>query len=445
MAVEEFLSAVEAQPTYARAYNAMGVSYDFLGDYAKAIEAYKKTIQVEPKGDYAHNNLGYSYLLNGDFEQAIESFKRAVALNGKSTLYHNNLGFAYAKSGKFNLALEEFKLAVGEKKAHASLARVVRQNGIRDAVEAQIATAPAKNPSDRPNDDTSAAKTLADIFSAKSPVTKTGDSVVTESQHEVKTQFSAVPVINPSESTRNNLSSALADIYPDQSMRPPDVEKVLSASKSEVKTQSAAVRVINPSGVLKNEVRAKKILEDIFSAIPPVSTQDEERVTPEPQHETKDQIAAPLIINPASFAISEVKARKSLVSTLSDMHPVIAQNEVRIAPEPQTGRIRGQASSAVKIEVSNGNGVNRMARMVGEYLRSKGFLPIRLTNAVSFHQLNTRIYYNSGYEEEARKLAFHLRESDRIELIPDPPKGRAAIRVVIGKDLAPYRSSFQNG
>lgn len=102
-----------------------------------------------------------------------------------------------------------------------------------------------------------------------------------------------------------------------------------------------------------------------------------------------------------------------------------------------------RASLAVKIEVSNGNGVNNMAKNVGEYLRTKGFLPVNSTNAENFNRLKTSIYCKSGYQSQAHKVAHCLPGEQKIEMVSTLPKEHTVIRVVIGKDLIPYLSLFQ--
>ena len=80
-AVDELLNAIRKDPSFIKAYNALGVSYDCLGQFDLAVKSYKFALQLNPELDYVHNNLGYSYLLNGDLDAAIDAFQKAVALN----------------------------------------------------------------------------------------------------------------------------------------------------------------------------------------------------------------------------------------------------------------------------------------------------------------------------------------------------------------------------
>ena len=110
-AVDELLKAISKDPSYVKAYNALGVSYDHLGKFDLAAKSYKFALKLNPKLDYAYNNLGYSYLLRGNFDAAIDAFQKAIALNDTHKRYHNNLRLAYARKGKTYMAVEEFNLA----------------------------------------------------------------------------------------------------------------------------------------------------------------------------------------------------------------------------------------------------------------------------------------------------------------------------------------------
>jgi tetratricopeptide (TPR) repeat protein len=156
LAVEEFKKAIRIDPTHAKAYNGLGVSYDKLGEFSLAVQAYKTALVLNPDLDYVQNNLGYSYLLQGDLGSAIEAFQNAVALNNGNKRYHNNLGLAYAKNGLFDLAFSEFRLASDETKAHYHMAQFYYQQGLYEEARIHFAKASTLNP-----DDTDTRKGLA--------------------------------------------------------------------------------------------------------------------------------------------------------------------------------------------------------------------------------------------------------------------------------------------
>ena len=57
-AIEELAKVLSIDPGYVKAYNGMGVSYDLLRDFRKAIESYEKALQLNADLDYVQNNLG---------------------------------------------------------------------------------------------------------------------------------------------------------------------------------------------------------------------------------------------------------------------------------------------------------------------------------------------------------------------------------------------------
>jgi Flp pilus assembly protein TadD len=134
-AIEVLKEIIQADPAYVKAYNAMGVSFDHLGEYNRAINFYKLAVKINPKLDYVYNNLGYSYLLYGNYDLAIDAFQHAISLNSRKKRYHNNLGLAYTKNGQFDLAYEQFKLAGGEISANYILAKLLYQEGKYDLAQ----------------------------------------------------------------------------------------------------------------------------------------------------------------------------------------------------------------------------------------------------------------------------------------------------------------------
>ena len=94
--------------------------------------------------------------------------------------------------------------------------------------------------------------------------------------------------------------------------------------------------------------------------------------------------------------------------------------------------------------MSNGNGVNRMARALGEYLSTREFFPVRFTNADNFNQPKTSIYYGSGYQAQAHQLSMHLPESASIKMLTQLSREDAVIRLVIGEKPSALQFSVSN-
>jgi tetratricopeptide (TPR) repeat protein len=113
----------------------------------------------------------------------------------------------------------------------------------------------------------------------------------------------------------------------------------------------------------------------------------------------------------------------------------------------QQGERRRLSSITIKetgIEISNGNGVNRMARRVGNYLKERGLSVVRLTNANHFRHRETKIFYREGYDEAAEYVREQLplfkgTEAKQLD------RANVKVKVLIGKDLVPYNKMFKEG
>lgn len=125
-AVVELLKAIRKDPSFIKAYNALGVSYDHLGHFDLAVKSYKFALQLNPELDYIHNNLGYSYLLKGNLDAAMDAFQKAIALDNTNNRYHNNLGLAFFRKGQTDMAVEEFKLAENKSSTQNKTAQIFK-------------------------------------------------------------------------------------------------------------------------------------------------------------------------------------------------------------------------------------------------------------------------------------------------------------------------------
>lgn len=289
-AIEAFKEALSIDSNYAKAYNAMGVSYDFLADYQKAAAAYAKALRIDPRLDYVVNNLGYSYYLQGKMDLAIEYLQLAVDLDDRNARYLNNLGLALVRSGRG-----------AEAEVHFEKAAALRSGG-RQATEQAIAR-----------------------FKIAEPETR-------------------------------NVTSASA----------------------------ATTRGDNPQ----------------VAAAPPAEVPD-----------------------PDPYADLDAQQSRQLSLLKGD-------------------GLENLDAKRVRIEVSNGNGVRRMASRVGHYLQGSEVALMYLSNAPHFNYPETTIYYVHGYLPEAYRLARRLPGRQRLEEVPEIRQGHAQVSILIGRDLVPHVSRF---
>ncbi len=98
--------------------------------------------------------------------------------------------------------------------------------------------------------------------------------------------------------------------------------------------------------------------------------------------------------------------------------------------------------AAPLIEVSNGAGRLGMAARLKTFLERKGLTVGRLTNAESYNNHETTIFYRQGWSDFARRLAALLPAEIRFAVAPE---GRSDIRVRLGGDLLDFDGRLISG
>jgi pentatricopeptide repeat protein len=71
-ALEDLNKAIELDPGFDLAYNALAESYNKLGDLEKAIEVARRYVDISPKDPMAHTALSRLYVQKGMIREAEE-------------------------------------------------------------------------------------------------------------------------------------------------------------------------------------------------------------------------------------------------------------------------------------------------------------------------------------------------------------------------------------
>ncbi|MDJ0633011.1 MAG: tetratricopeptide repeat-containing serine protease family protein [Xenococcaceae cyanobacterium MO_188.B29] len=145
-AVKAFRQAIELEPSFDKAYYAMGLAFWFQGEYEPAVFAFKKATEINPAPYYYWRRLGSSYLLlkkyaearaaydtaisqnpedfvlyvergsvlraSEDYRGAIESYTQALKLNSDHPWAYNNRGLAYEDLQQYDKALADYNRAL---------------------------------------------------------------------------------------------------------------------------------------------------------------------------------------------------------------------------------------------------------------------------------------------------------------------------------------------
>lgn len=108
------------------------------------------------------------------------------------------------------------------------------------------------------------------------------------------------------------------------------------------------------------------------------------------------------------------------------------QNEILFVSRPSE---KTTPRAVPVVEISNGAGRRGMAARMKKYIISRDIPVQRLTNADHYSHMTSRIFYQAGWEEDARQLVSQLPIAIHMEEI----QGQAAdIRLEIGGDLLAY-------
>ena len=139
-------------------------------------------------------------------------------------------------------------------------------------------------------------------------------------------------------------------------------------------------------------------------------------------------------VNAESFQISKEDNFKTGIPNLNNrLESTDPKNEVEKQFSP----------SEYTVEISNGNGVSRMATRLGNYLKEKGVKVTRLTNAEHFNFDKTMIFYHWDHLQDAFKVAQEIPGYQNMEKLRTPGYESEKIRIRIGKDLVPYDDLFK--
>jgi lipoprotein NlpI len=420
LAIQEFRAAVGIDPNNVEAYNSMGVCYDHLGDYEQAASCYRKALALNHDLAYVQNNLGYSCFLQGNLDAAIEAFKKAIDLEPQKALYHNNLGLAYAEKRLFQSAFEEFSVGGGETRAHYNLAQILRRRGLDGVAGSRLIQVESKiNP--RSTKDS----IIADAATSSEPGLHRPEDGLSDSAPASKEQDtpSPDPVVSqknefPEEMTRERVSSTEMG------------HGHFSVQVASCRSMASAENVRHSIGILGYP---SVILEE--------AGQDKWYVVKVGRFNELNQAES------AARELSRVNGGQLvLIRETRELEGAASHGETKEEVKSSNLKhgIKDTTGDEPGIEISNGNGVRFMARDVSRYLAKRGSKVQRLTNAEGFSHERTIIYYCDGYFAHASRIAGELPGLKELEKVQRLGTSHIKIRVLIGKDLVPFRETFDN-
>jgi len=93
-AIQSYRKVLDLTPENVAAFNNIGVSYLYLGEFKKAAQYLTKQAELEPSSR-AFSNIGVINYYDGLYEKAINSYQQAIKLSPDNIMYLNNIADAY--------------------------------------------------------------------------------------------------------------------------------------------------------------------------------------------------------------------------------------------------------------------------------------------------------------------------------------------------------------
>lgn len=103
-AIEAYKQAIQVNPSYAKAYQDLGVTYQLMGNLTEAEHYLRLALDRAPNDPYAYNNLGLLLDRAQKFGEAEALFRRAVQMQPNFPEALNNLGMVLGKQQRWKEA-----------------------------------------------------------------------------------------------------------------------------------------------------------------------------------------------------------------------------------------------------------------------------------------------------------------------------------------------------
>jgi tetratricopeptide (TPR) repeat protein len=424
-AIEVLQEILSIDPQNVKAHNAVGISYDSLSDYSRAEAAYLAALKIQPDADYVHNNLGFSYVLQGKYDSAISAFQQALSLNNENKQYRYNLGLAYARKGQFDAALSQFQMTGDKINACAKLKNIIGSQKktceghyrVTDPIQPEI-------------NDKISKSALKDTGFPK-PAMKAEKDADLAAIRKPNPEYQRDGIFSPSvtadggQKAQNNFPHLASSDKVMKLIEKQD-SKVLQTKSRKPKYAVQVGAFHNKQYALRmQEKLSKKGWNTVTKKVQDQTSKDLYRVEVCCFNQKKEAVAIRNELVESEQMAGFVTLEKSPFKPfLSGLKPVASSNAKKAIDDIDFA-----------VEISNGNGINRMARRLGYFLKDKGIKVRRLTNADHFNHKKSEIFYSHGYEAEAKRVEKYLPGQQQLRKTNGFGRSFIKLKVVIGKDI----------
>jgi tetratricopeptide (TPR) repeat protein len=116
-AEQEYLKAIEVDPSNYKLYGGHCVNYSEWHKYDKAVECYQKALKLNPNHVY-YMSLGNAYADQGKLDEAIDAYNKSLEKKPTFTFSLYQLGYAYFKKGQAREAVEPLRKLIAIEPNH---------------------------------------------------------------------------------------------------------------------------------------------------------------------------------------------------------------------------------------------------------------------------------------------------------------------------------------
>jgi tetratricopeptide (TPR) repeat protein len=111
-AIYYFNRAKKIVPTFADAYDQLGLAYFRKNEWDMALAYYDTCLTMAPGKSITYSNMGVIYFNHKQYDKALEAYENAVRYDPKFSDGWLNLGSTYGTLGKYNEAIAAFKKCI---------------------------------------------------------------------------------------------------------------------------------------------------------------------------------------------------------------------------------------------------------------------------------------------------------------------------------------------
>jgi len=468
LAVESFRKALANEPVSIKALNALAATYDLLGRFDLAERYYRQALALDPKSVQSLNNLGYSYYLRGEYGRARGLFERAARIDGKNSIVVGNL----ASLDKAELerqvaaAAKQGSKATGGKDAAAPYQTTWIERSDRRVQTLVTKPDPAMVKAARDHRVepriVHAPKPLIEITTvapvkivAMKPASAPAVAAAASKPAilRVEPKAPSTRAIIRTESVEVDAPARIVEISP--RVGRPQAGPGVAASVPVPAPETASMKVVEPESyaLIGSSAETRPVKPDIADG----GMADLPKLNEDAAHDVRAALVKTATTARAKSGAAPAMGGAPVPAPVVAPAPDRVDRPVKTAAlsakaEPartESGKALGKGKltpkdavdqlvalkRAVRLEISNGAGRLRMAARMGRYLVGRGMSNSRLTNAKSFTNQVSVLYFKPGHMANAKSLRGVL------PVHPDLRRNAALesdLRLVLGGDLLSF-------